>query len=153
MAEKRRVVCPSCDTVNAVPADRPAEAAKCGHCHAKLFQGAPLELSGARLQKHLASSDVPVIVDFWAPWCGPCKAMAPIFERAAQALEPKARFVKVNVDDNQDSAQRYGVQAIPTLLAFNGGKVAARQAGVADFNTLRGWVERVAADGADHAVH
>jgi thioredoxin 2 len=144
VTDKHRVVCPHCDSVNAVPADRPAEAAKCGRCHARLFQGAPVDLNFARLQKQLAGSDVPVIVDFWAPWCGPCRAMAPIFERAARELEPKARFVKVNVDENPDAARRFGVQGIPALFAFRGGQVAARQAGVADFATLRGWVEGVA---------
>jgi thioredoxin 2 len=142
VADKRRIVCPNCDSINAVPADRPAEAAKCGRCHAPLFQGGPIALTGAQLQKHLANSDVPVIVDFWAPWCGPCRAMAPIFQRAAEALEPRARFVKINVDENPDAAQRYGVQGIPALFAFRGGEVAARQSGVADLATLRGWVER-----------
>jgi thioredoxin 2 len=145
MADKRRIVCPNCDSINAVPDDRPAAAAKCGRCHARLFQGAPVELDAARLQKHLANSDVPVIVDFWAPWCGPCRAMAPIFERAAQALEPRARFVKVNVDESPAAAQQFGVQGIPALFAFQGGQVAARQAGVADLATLQGWVDRLAA--------
>jgi thioredoxin 2 len=144
VADKSRVVCPNCDSINAVPADRPAEGAKCGRCHDKLFQGGPVELSSAQLQKHLANSDVPVIVDFWAPWCGPCRAMAPIFQQAAQALEPRARFVKVNVDENPDAAQRYGVQGIPALFAFRGGQIAARQAGVADLGLLRGWVEKLA---------
>ena len=144
MADKRRVVCPSCDSINAVPADRPAQAAKCGHCHAKLFQGEPVALTSARLQKHIANSDVPVIVDFWAPWCGPCRTMGPIFERAAQSLEPKARFVKVNVDESPDAARQYGVQGIPALFAFRGGQVAAHQAGVADLGVLRGWVEGLA---------
>jgi thioredoxin 2 len=144
MADKRRVVCPNCDTVNAVPDDKPAEAARCGRCHEKLFTAHPVELDGARLQKHLANSDVPVIVDFWAPWCGPCRAQAPIFERAALALEPRARFVKVNVDENPEAAQRYGVQGIPALFAFRGGRIAAQQAGLADLGVLKGWVDRLA---------
>ena len=145
MAERRRVVCPNCDSTNSVPADRPADAAKCGRCHAKLFPHAPIELSGDRARKHLQNSDVPVIVDFWAPWCGPCRAMAPIFERAAQALEPRARFVKINVDENPELAAQYGVQGIPALFAFHKGEMAARQSGVADVNTLKSWVDRLAA--------
>jgi thioredoxin 2 len=142
MAGKQRVVCPHCDTVNAVPADRPAEAAKCGHCHKRLFEGAPVALNSARLKRHVVNSDLPVVVDFWAPWCGPCRAMAPVFERAAETLEPGARFVKINVDENPDAAQQYGVQGIPALFVFRGGRVAARQAGVTDLATLRGWVEK-----------
>ena len=144
MADKQRVVCPHCDTVNAVPADRPAAAARCGHCHKPLFDGEPVALTGARLQRHVANSDLPVIVDFWAPWCGPCRAMAPIFERAAQTLEPTARFVKINVDENPEAAQQYGVQGIPALFAFQDGRIAARQAGAVDVATLRGWIEKAA---------
>lgn len=91
-----------------------------------------------------ASRRVPVLVDFWAPWCGPCRAMAPIFAQAAKTIEPRARFAKVNVDENPEAARRYGVQGIPAIFAFREGKVGARQAGVTDANTLRGWVERLA---------
>ena len=149
--QKRRVICPNCDSINAVPVDRPAQAAKCGRCHAKLFQGVPLELDSARLRKHVAHSDMPVIVDFWAPWCGPCRAMAPIFADAAKRLEPRARFAKVNVDENQDAAREYGVQGIPALFTFSAGKVVARHAGLADASMLRGWVERFAARPAQEA--
>ena len=143
MEAKRRVVCPNCDTVNAVPTERATDAPKCGRCHEKLFQAAPVALDALRLQRHLANSDLPLIVDFWAPWCGPCRAMAPIFEQAARALEPRARLVKVNVDENPDAAQAFGVQGIPTLIAFSGGKVAARQSGVADLSLLKNWVDRL----------
>jgi thioredoxin 2 len=136
-----RVVCPYCDAVNNVPAERPAQAAKCGKCHRKLFTGQPVALDAARFRKHVSSSDIPVIADFWAAWCGPCRAMAPVFERAAAALEPRARFVKVDVDANQALAAELGVQGIPALFAFRGGKVAARHAGTADLALLRSWAE------------
>lgn len=143
MADRHRVVCPNCDAINQVPADRPAQAARCGRCHEQLFSGEPVALDTTRFRKHLANSDVPLIVDFWAAWCGPCQAMAPIFERAAQALEPRARFVKVDVDANPQLAAQFGVQGIPALFAFKGGQIAARQSGVADLRTLKGWVERL----------
>ncbi len=143
MDAKHRIVCPNCDAVNAIPADRPAQAAKCGRCHERLFTGHPVALDGPRLRKRLANSDVPIIVDFWASWCGPCRAMAPIFERAAQALEPRAQFVKIDVDANPDIAAEFQVQGIPALFAFKGGKVAARQSGLADVHTLSGWVDRL----------
>jgi thioredoxin 2 len=113
MTEKRRVVCPQCDTINLLPVSRSAKSAQCGRCHAKLFQGKPVALDAARFKKHIANSDLPLIVDFWAAWCGPCRAMAPLFERAAETLEPRARFVKVDVDANPQLAAEFGIQGIP----------------------------------------
>jgi thioredoxin 2 len=129
--------------VNRLPAEKLAAEPKCGRSHKALFTGEPIALDEARFDKHLARSDLPLIADFWAAWCGPCRAMAPIFERAAAGLEPNARFVKVDVDANPELASRLGVQGIPALFAFKDGKIAARHAGVADAHLLKGWVDRL----------
>jgi thioredoxin 2 len=136
------VVCPRCDAVNRVPPERPATQAVCGSCKARLFDGHPVELDGVRFQRHAERNDIPVIADFWAPWCGPCRAMAPIFERAAQELEPKARFVKINVDKEPTLASHLGVQGIPALFVLKHGAVVARQAGLANLSTLQNWVRQ-----------
>jgi thioredoxin 2 len=141
MSAPLHTVCPHCNAVNRVAPDRPAAEAVCGSCKSRLFPGEPVALTASNFDKHIERSDVPVIVDFWAPWCGPCRAMAPIFARAAKELEPRARFAKVNVDEEPAIAGRYGIRGIPTLIVFDRGKVAKQHARLVDINFLRDLVK------------
>jgi len=136
-----RVVCPHCDAINRAVRERLVEAPVCGSCKQPLFDGDPVELSEAKFERQVANSELPLIVDFWAPWCGPCRSMAPIFERAAAAVEPRARFAKVNTDDEQALAARLGIRGIPTLAIFRGGKEVARTSGAMDLGSLMAWVK------------
>jgi thioredoxin 2 len=137
MSDSVHTVCPHCSAVNRVPSDRPAAEAICGVCKSRLFTGEPIALTSKTFDKTIERNDAPVIVDFWAPWCGPCRAMAPVFDRAAKELEPRARFAKVNVDEEPQIAARFGVRGIPTLIAFEKGKVAKQHAGLVDIGFLR----------------
>jgi thioredoxin 2 len=138
MTQSIHVVCPHCSAVNRMAADRPASEAKCGACKASLFTGEPIALTAKTFDKHVERNDMPLIVDFWAPWCGPCRAMTPIFDKAAKELEPRARFAKVNVDEEPAIAARFGIRGIPTLIAFEKGKVAKQHSGLVDLNFLKG---------------
>ncbi|MCU7915266.1 MAG: thioredoxin TrxC [Candidatus Thiodiazotropha sp. (ex Gloverina cf. vestifex)] len=140
MSEAQHIVCPHCDGINRVPSDRLADGAKCGKCHRPLFSGQPLELDEARFTKHAQKSDIPLLVDFWAPWCGPCRMMAPAFEQAAAQLEPTVRLVKVNTEEAQQLGARFGIRSIPTLMLMRGGHEIARQAGAMDTAGIVNWV-------------
>jgi thioredoxin 2 len=138
--ESIRVVCTQCAAVNRVPRQRLHEAAKCGACKRRLFDGRPAELTDAELERHIASSDLPVVVDFWAPWCGPCRAMGPVFERTARELERNARFVKVNTDQEQRLASSFDIRGVPTLIIFRSGEERARMAGTMEAARFGAWV-------------
>jgi thioredoxin 2 len=123
------VACPHCGATNRVPAARLGEDPVCGRCGQALLDGQPVELSDANFDQVVAASDLPVVVDFWAPWCGPCRQMAPQFEQAAHTLKGKALLVKVNSDDNPRTASRFGIRSIPTLVRLQRGNEVARVAG------------------------
>ena len=135
------IVCPSCGVINRIPPDRPARQAKCGTCHKSLFVGAPIMADAATFERHITRNDIPVIVDFWAPWCGPCHAMAPAFERAAGELEPGYRLLKVNTEEEPTLAARYNISSIPTLMLFMGGREIARRAGASDTRGIVSWAK------------
>ncbi|HTQ36990.1 MAG TPA: thioredoxin TrxC [Steroidobacteraceae bacterium] len=124
-----QLVCPHDGAVNRVPAARLNEAPKCGRCHAPLFIAAPLELDAAGFERQLAQEQLPLLVDFWAPWCGPCRMMAPAFGQAAGLLEPHMRLARVNTEEQPELAARFGIRSIPTLILFAGGREIARHSG------------------------
>ncbi len=126
---KLMIGCPHCGTTNRVPAERAGESPTCGKCGQPLLAGHPLELDDHSFDAVVASSPVPVLVDFWAPWCGPCRAMAPAFEQASRQLQGRALLVKVNSDDSPELSQRYGIRSIPTLVRLQQGRETGRQSG------------------------
>ncbi len=136
------IVCPHCDSINRVPKKRLEDGAKCGKCRDALFTGKPLELDSHTFQKHVGRSDIPVLVDFWAPWCGPCKMMAPSFNQAASQLEPQVRLAKVNTENEQMLAAKFNIRSIPTLALFKNGREIARQAGAMDQANLVAWIRQ-----------
>ena len=141
MNDTLKVVCPHCHTTNRVARVRLADGATCGECKAALLDGRPFELTTASFDRHVHSNDLPLVIDFWAPWCAPCRAMAPAYEEAAARLAPDVRLAKLDTEAAPDLAARFGIRSIPTLVAFRGGREVARQSGAMAASQLVQWIK------------
>ncbi len=140
MSDTIQIVCPRDGAINRVPAGRLAERPVCGRCHQPLFTGEPADLDAAQFDSHLASSSIPFVVDFWAPWCGPCLSMAPAYKEATATLEPSVRLAKIDTDGEPQLAARLGIRSIPTMIVFAGGREVARRSGAIPAAQIVAWV-------------
>ena len=141
MTDKKHIVCPHCTATNRIPTSRLSDGPKCGKCKEALFTGQPINLTSAHFAKHIVNSDIPVVVDFWAPWCGPCTSMAPAYAQAAAQLEPNYRLVKVDTEAEQTLGGQYNIRSIPTIAIFKNGQEVARQAGAMSTGDIINWVK------------
>ena len=141
MTDTTTLACPHCHALNRVPAARLSESPSCGRCHQPLFTGHPLVLGVDHFGAHADRSELPLLVDFWAPWCGPCQMMAPHFDRAVAQLEPQVRVAKVDTQSEPTLGQRYNIRSIPTLVLFRAGREIARQSGAMDANGIVRWTQ------------
>lgn len=139
VAAAHLIACPHCAAMNRVPSERLAEAPQCGRCHQSLFTGVPVALGEADFDRHALRSTLPLLVDFWAPWCGPCLQMAPHFERAAAVLEPAMRLAKVDTEASPGLGNRFGIRSIPTMVLLQGGREIARQSGAMQAEAIVRW--------------
>ena len=139
-ASTTQVVCPACHTTNRVPSARLSEGPSCGRCGEPLFAGKPVELDAEAFERHVGRGDLPLVVDFWAPWCGPCRMMTPVIEQAARELGLTVRVAKLNTESEQQVDARFGIRSIPTLAVFKDGREIKRQAGAVNYATLVDWL-------------
>lgn len=140
MSERVHIVCHHCRGINRVPGTRLREGPKCGQCHMPLFTGHPIALTVADFDVHATRNDIPLVVDFWAPWCGPCRMMAPAYDQAAKILEPGVRLAKVNTEEEQALGARFSIQSIPTMIMLRGGHEVDRRSGALGAQDIVGWV-------------